>query len=165
MYVIPLTKRIKRSKFVSSFNEGFNTPMNNASRFFLRCSCTGALHKILCLNCCITWYNMIIDMSSWFRFMSRVIMFSPTCNTVSFRFANRIFGTFLTFSKINFIRWVKIFVFQCKQRTYFSCFPTNYNSETCIGKLIKLFNEVLRFGLWDRWGWWIYIRCGCGDKW
>ena len=64
--------------------------------------------------------------------MSGVSKFPSTCNTVSFRF------TIIIFSKINFTRWVQIFIFQWKQRTNFSCFPSNCNSEIRVGKLIKL---------------------------
>ena len=64
--------------------------------------------------------------------MSGFIKFPSTCNTVSFRF------TIIIFSKINFTRWVQIFIFQWKQRTNFSCFPSNCNSEIRVGKLIKL---------------------------
>ena len=49
-YIIPFTKRIDRLKFACSFNDGFNTPMNNASRFFLRWSFIGSLHEILYSN-------------------------------------------------------------------------------------------------------------------
>ena len=44
-------KRIKRSKFVCSFNESFNTPMKNTPIiFFFRYSFIGTLHRILHSN-------------------------------------------------------------------------------------------------------------------
>ena len=51
---ILFTKIIKRSKFVCSFKEGFNTLMNNTSRLFLRSTFIGALPKILHSNSCST---------------------------------------------------------------------------------------------------------------
>ena len=57
---MPFTKRIKRSKFLCSFNEGFNTPMNNASTFFLRWSFIGALHKNDCVGKLMKFFNEVL---------------------------------------------------------------------------------------------------------
>ena len=69
----------KISKLVCSFNEGSNTPKNNASRFFFRCSFIGALHKILHSNSCLAWSFICLAGSDLWKGLScslqRVIQF------------------------------------------------------------------------------------------
>ena len=110
--------------------------------FFLDVPFIGVLHKIFHSNLCTTWLFISLAGSDLWVGLScslqRVIQF--------FSFHQHNLRMF-TFSILNFARWAQIFIFQWKQRTNFSCFPTNCNSEIHVGKLMKLFNEVLRFVL------------------
>ena len=54
--VILLRKKVKQSKLVCSFKDGFITSINNASRFFLILLLDGVLYNIDQSSKCLIWF-------------------------------------------------------------------------------------------------------------
>ena len=58
LIVIPFLNNISLSKGFSSLNDSLYSAIKMASKFFLRCFCEGAGHKIFHLNTCLMFLLM-----------------------------------------------------------------------------------------------------------
>ena len=107
--VIPFLNNIILPKDFWSLNDGWYNAIEIASKFFLRCFCEGAVHKIFHLN---TWSVFLLMCSAGSDLWSGLLCLDQrVTDCFSYCFTYIIISALFTFSIIYLTRWIYLWFY------------------------------------------------------